>query len=183
MSQTNKLLKTAGFMTVATLLAKVCGMVRDMLIAANFSTSYIGEAYMTATKLPTMLFDLVIGGVITASFIPIFNSVMGKEDKDEAMRFANKFIGMVLMITVLITLLGVLFSDTLISLLAPEFDIKTHALASELSGIMFPMIIFTGLAFSFVGCVCTALATLPLRTCSMWALVPVWLPRFRVFLR
>ena len=151
MSQTNKLLKTAGFMTVATLLAKVCGMVRDMLIAANFSTSYIGEAYMTATKLPTMLFDLVIGGVITASFIPIFNSVMGKEDKDEAMRFANKFIGMVLMITVLITLLGVLFSDTLISLLAPEFDIKTHALASELSGIMFPMIIFTGLAFSFVG--------------------------------
>ena len=54
------MLKTAGFMTIATLLAKVCGMVRDMLIAAYFSTGYIGEAYMTATKLPTMLFDIVI---------------------------------------------------------------------------------------------------------------------------
>ena len=151
MSQTNKILKTAGFMTIATLLAKVCGMVRDMLIAAYFSTSYIGEAYMTATKLPTMLFDLVIGGVITASFIPIFNTVMDKEDKKKAFDFANKFIGMVLLITLIISVAGFLFSDTLIGFLAPEFDQQTHALASELSKIMFPMIIFTGLAFSFVG--------------------------------
>lgn len=151
MSQTNKILKTAGFMTIATLLAKVLGMVRDMLIAAYFSTSYIGEAYMTATKLPTMLFDLVIGGVITASFIPIFNSVMSKEDKKKAFAFANKFIGMVLLITLIISVGGILFSDTLIGFLAPEFNPQTHALASELSRIMFPMIIFTGLAFSFVG--------------------------------
>ncbi len=151
MSETNKMLKTAGFMTVATLLAKVLGMVRDMLIAANFSTSYVGEAYMTATKLPTMLFDLVIGGVITASFIPVFNSITGRGDKKEAMNFANRFIGMVLLITVFITVLGITFSDNLIKLLAPEFDVQTHALASQLSAMMFPMIIFTGLAFSFVG--------------------------------
>lgn len=145
------MLKTAGFMTIATLLAKVCGMVRDMLIAAYFSTGYIGEAYMTATKLPTMLFDIVIGGVITASFIPIFNGILGKKDKKEAFAFANKFIGMVLLITLLITAVGLLFSDSLIGLLAPSFDEKTHMLASELTRIMFPMIIFTGLAFSFVG--------------------------------
>lgn len=145
------MLKTAGFMTIATLLAKVCGMVRDMLIAAYFSTGYIGEAYMTATKLPTMLFDIVIGGVITASFIPIFNGILGKKDKKEAFDFANKFIGMVLFITLLITAVGLLFSDTLIGWIAPSFDAKTHMLASELTRIMFPMIIFTGLAFSFVG--------------------------------
>ena len=100
MSDTKKLLKTAGFMTVATLLAKVCGLIRDMLIAANFATSYVGDAYMTATKLPTTLFDLVIGGVITASFIPIFNGIMSKTDKKEAFEFANKFIGMVLSVTI-----------------------------------------------------------------------------------
>ncbi len=151
MSDTNKMLKTAGFMTVATLLAKVCGMVRDMLIAAYFSTGYIGEAYMTATKLPTMLFDIVIGGVITASFIPIFNGILDKENKKEAFDFANKFIGMVLIITLLITACGLLFSDGLIGMLAPDFNEQTKALASELTKIMFPMIIFTGMAFSFVG--------------------------------
>lgn len=151
MSDTSKFLKTAGFMTVATLMAKACGMVRDMLIAAYFSTSYIGDAYMTATKLPTMLFDLVIGGVITSSFIPVFNTVTGKKNKEEGFAFANKFIGLVMLITLLITAVGLIFSPALISFLAPEFDMKTHALAAELSRIMFPMIIFTGLAFSFVG--------------------------------
>ena len=151
MANDNKMLKTAGFMTVATLLAKALGMVRDMLIAAYFSTSYIGDAYMTATKLPTMLFDLVIGGVITASFIPVFNGILTKENKKEAMAFSNKFIGMVMAVTVLISLIGCIFSGNLIGLLAPEFDARTHNLASELSAIMFPMIIFTGLAFSFVG--------------------------------
>ena len=147
----NKMLKTAGFMTVATLMAKVLGMGRDMLIAAYFSTSYVGDAYMTATKLPTMLFDLVIGGVITASFIPVFTTVDGRDGKKKAFDFANKFIGLVLSITVLIAILGIMFSDTLIGLLAPEFNVQTATLASELSKIMFPMIIFTGLAFSFVG--------------------------------
>ncbi len=147
----NKMLKTAGFMTVATLMAKVLGMGRDMLIAAYFSTSYVGDAYMTATKLPTMLFDLVIGGVITASFIPVFTTVDQSDGKKKAFEFANKFIGLVLSITVLIAILGIMFSDTLIGLLAPEFNVQTAELASELSKIMFPMIIFTGLAFSFVG--------------------------------
>lgn len=151
MSQTNKMLKTAGFMTIATLLAKVCGMGRDMLIAAYFSTSYVGDAYMTATKLPTMLFDLVIGGVITASFIPVFTTVDGRDGKKKAFEFANKFIGLVLSITILIAIIGIMFSDVLIGLLAPEFNAQTASLASELSKIMFPMIIFTGLAFSFVG--------------------------------
>lgn len=138
-------------MAMATLLAKVCGMVRDMLIAAFFGSGMEGAAYMTATKLPTMLFDIVIGGVITAAFIPVFNSIIQKESRDEAIKFAGKFITGVLIITSLIAVLGIAFSDKLINFLAPEFNIETHNLAAQLSSIMFPMIIFTGLAFSFVG--------------------------------
>lgn len=151
MSMDKKMLKTAGFMAIATLLAKVCGLFRDVLIAAYFATGYQGEAYVTATKLPTMLFDIVIGGVISASFIPVFNSIIEKKDKKEAFAFANKFIGMVLLITILIAVVGIAFADPLIGFLAPDFNAQTHALAAQLSSIMFPMIIFTGLAFSFVG--------------------------------
>lgn len=147
----NKLLRTAGFMAAATMLAKICGMIRDMLIGAFFSTGTEAVAYMTASKLPTMLFDIVIGGVISATFIPVFNSVMEKKSKKEAMDFANKFITMILIITSLISIFGIVFSDFLIELMAPEFDSATHDMAAKLSSIMFPMIIFTGLAFSFVG--------------------------------
>ena len=151
MSKRENMLKTAGFMAIATLLAKVCGLVREMLIAAFFSTGYLGEAYLAATQLPMTLFDIVIGGVISASFIPIFNDLLQKKNREEAMRFANNFIGMILTVCTLITAVGILFSDQLITLLAPDFNAETHQLASQLSMIMFPMIIFTGLAFSFVG--------------------------------
>lgn len=151
MKESKVILKTAGFMAAATFLAKVCGLVRDMLIAAFFGTGMEADAYLTATKLPTTLFDLVIGGVISAAFIPIFNGVLKKEGKKEALRFANRFIGMVLLITGLITILGIAFSNKLIWFMAPDFDLATHNLAMQLSSIMFPMIILTGLAFSFVG--------------------------------
>ena len=151
MENSKKMLKTAGFMAIATFLAKVLGLARDMLIAAFFGTGIEADAYMTATRLPTTLFDIVIGGVISAAFIPVFNSVIEKDSREEALKFANKFIGMVLLITAIISALGIIFSDGLISFMAPQFDIDTHNLAKELSNIMFPMIIFTGLAFSFVG--------------------------------
>lgn len=151
MKESKVILKTAGFMAIATFLAKVCGLIRDMLIASFFGTGMEADAYLTATKLPTTLFDLVIGGVISAAFIPVFNSVLKKEGKKEALTFANRFIGMVLLITGLITVLGISFSDKLIWFMAPEFNAETHNLAMRLSSIMFPMIICTGLAFSFVG--------------------------------
>ena len=151
MSNKNGMLKTAGFMAIATLLAKMCGLLREVLIAAFFSTGFEGTAYLTATQLPMTLFDIVIGGVISASFIPIFNDLLEKKDKKTAMDFANRFLCMILLICIAISVVGTVFTEPLIRMLAPEFDSVTHNLAAQLSAIMFPMIIFTGLAFSFVG--------------------------------
>ncbi len=149
--KTKSIIKTAGFMAIATLMAKACGLLREVLIAAYFSTGIEGTAYLTATQLPMTMFDIVIGGVISASFIPIFNDILEKKDKSSAMEFANRFISMIMLICILISVVGIVFGSQLISFIAPEFNLETHDLATKLSAIMFPMIIFTGLAFSFVG--------------------------------
>lgn len=146
-----KMLLTAGFMAAATLVAKVLGLIRDSLIAAFFATGMQADAFMAASKLPTTLFDMVIGGVISATFIPVFNDIITKENKDSAVKFANKFITMILMITVLISLIGIVFADPLVNMIAPNYTGEKHELTVQLTSIMFPMIIFTGLAFSFVG--------------------------------
>lgn len=152
MSSGNKMLKTAGFMALATFLAKACGLVRESLITAYYGMDSAVDAYFAASQLPTTLFDMVIGGVISASFIPVFNGIYEKEDKATAMGFANKFIGMILTATVLLSVVGIVFSKQLITgIIAPDFTGETAALSAKLSSIMFPMVIFTGLAFSFVG--------------------------------
>lgn len=146
-----KMLLTAGFMASATLAAKVLGLIRDSLIAAFFATGMQADAFMAASKLPTTLFDMVVGGVISATFIPVFSDVITKDGRDSAVKFANKFVTMILMITVIISAFGIVFADPLVNIIAPNYSGEKHALTVQLTSIMFPMIIFTGLAFSFVG--------------------------------
>lgn len=145
------MLLTAGFMAFATFMAKALGQVRDSLMAAYFGTGIDADAFMLASKIPTTLFDVVIGGVISASFIPIFNEILTKEDKKTASEFANKFITLITTATVLIALFGIVFSHQLVHFMGPDASEETSALAIQLTAIMFPMIIFTGIAFSFVG--------------------------------
>lgn len=146
-----KMLLMAGFMAFATFISKVLGLVRDSLMGAYFGAGIEADAFMAASKLPTTLFDMVIGGVISASFIPIFNSVLSKNGKKEAEGFANKFITMIILLTLIISLVGIIFAEPLVRFMAPNFGAEAHDLTVKLTTIMFPMIIFTGIAFSFVG--------------------------------
>ena len=146
-----KMLLTAAFMAFATLLSKVLGLVRDSMLTAYFGSGMESDAFLTASTIPTQLFDVVIGGVISATFIPVFNDIMTKKSKDEAMRFVNKFITLVLLAAVIISVIGIIFASPLVTLQAPSYDAQKHLLAQQLTAIMFPMIIFTGLAFSCVG--------------------------------
>ena len=59
-----KMLLTAGFMAMATLLSKVLGLVRDSLLTAYFGSGLESDAFLTASTIPTTLFDVIIGGVI-----------------------------------------------------------------------------------------------------------------------
>lgn len=142
---------TAVLMVFVTLLAKALGMLRDILLAQNFGTSMDAVAYEAASRLPITLFDFALGGVVTAAFIPIFNELMVKEGRERAFAFANRYFNLILAVTLAIAALGMIFSAGLVSFLAPEIDGAVKALAASLSRVMFPMIIFTGIAYCYVG--------------------------------
>lgn len=145
-----KMLYTAIFMAAATLISKILGQARDSLLTAYFGSGLESDAFTTASTIPTMLFDVIIGGVISAAFIPVFNDIVSKRGKDAGMKFVNKFVTLVVCISLIVVVAGILLSGQLVSL-QTHYTGDKHALASQLTAIMFPMIIFTGLAFSFVG--------------------------------
>lgn len=149
--KSGRMIKTAVLMVIITLSAKVLGMLRDVLLAAAYGTSPEAIAYDTASRLPIIIFDFVIGGVVTASFIPVFNEVLIKKGKKDAFDFANGYVNVILLLTTALTAVGIIFAGPLVGLLAPDIAPETASLAAGLSRIMFPMMIFTGLAFSFVG--------------------------------
>lgn len=145
------LLSSAAVMSVIILLSKLMGLFRDTLVARFYGTGTESVAYTAASKLPVTVFDLIIGGVVSAAFIPVFNSVLVKKGKRDAMRFANSYVNLIIIACVVITVVGVIFATPLIGFIAPDIPSDAAALAVKLTRIMFPMIIFTGLAFSFVG--------------------------------
>lgn len=145
------MIKTFSSVFIITLIAKALGLLRDIVFAGFYGTSYEATAYFTAIKIPTQIVDIVLSSAIVSAFVPIFNEVMQKEGKEKANLFANRFINAVALIATAISVIGMVFAPQIVKLLAGGFDTPTYELTVQLTVITFPMIIFTALAFSFVG--------------------------------
>ena len=145
------IIKTFSSVFLITLVSKVLGLLRDIVFAGYYGTGFEATAYFTAIKIPTQIVDLILSSAIVSTFVPVFNEVMQKDGKEKANLFANNFINVIAIISAGISILGMLFAPQIVKLLAGGFDIKTYELTVELIRITFPMIIFTAMAFSFVG--------------------------------
>ncbi len=151
METAKKTVKTAGFMVVATLLAKFMGMYRDILFAALYGTTDAAIAYQTASRIPLLFFDIALGSAISSSFIPVFNEYLGKNEKEKAIEFSNSFLNIIFLITALICALGIVFRVQIVGLIGSGLADNVKLLSSGLVAIMFPSMIFTALAYSLTG--------------------------------
>lgn len=151
MNGAKKIIKTAGFMIFATLLAKIMGMYRDILFAALYGTGAEAVAYSTASRIPLLFFDIALGSAISSSFIPVFNEFLQKGQEEEATEFSNSFLNIIFLITGLLCAVGILLRGPIVHLLGNGLAPAVKQLAQQLVVIMFPSMIFTALAYSLTG--------------------------------
>ncbi len=149
--QKKRNIRTVGVMMALTLLGKVLGLVRDMLLGHTFGTAMAADAFLTASRIPRNFFDAIFASAISASFIPVFNEYLEKKGRDEAFSLSSAFITLMTLLTAALSALGMLFAAPLTALLADGFDAPTAALCAYLLRLLFPTVLFTGLAFSLVG--------------------------------
>ncbi|MBE6956171.1 MAG: murein biosynthesis integral membrane protein MurJ [Ruminococcaceae bacterium] len=143
--------KTISIVMIITLLGKVLGLLRDRLLAINYGMGMEANAFLTASRIPRVFFDAVFASAIAACFIPVFSEHLTRHGKGKAMKFAGTFLTVMAALTALLSVLGVAGSGLLVRLFADGYDAETTRLAVELTRIMFPTMLFTGIAFSFVG--------------------------------
>lgn len=144
-------IKTFTFMFIAMFLAKVLGLVRNMVFANFYGTGFEATAFFTASRIPLQLLDITLGAAISSTFIPVFNEFMQKKGKESAIAFANNFLNVIIVISLILTIFGILFATPIVKLIAPDLDVETMNLTIELSKILFPVMIFTAVAYVFVG--------------------------------
>lgn len=141
---------TVAIMIAATLLSKVLGLVRQMMTAGIFAASTEGVAFSVASRIPLAIFDMLFSTAIVGAFLPIYKSHLSADGK-RASAFSSAFLTAVLLVTSAAAALGVIAAPAVISLTAPDLDTETALLAAKLLRIMFPSMVFAGMAYILIG--------------------------------
>jgi len=150
-----KAAKTVAVMMGATVIAKLLGMLRGVLQANAYGTTYKANAFTAASKLPLAFFDMFLAAAVLGCFIPVYNSFKEKDSQKvtnpEADRFACIFLNFIILLCGVLAVVGIVFAEPFIKLITPGLDAATVSLAVTLTRIMFPLVIFTGSAYTLVG--------------------------------
>ena len=148
-----KAAKTIGLMAVIILLAKFMGLLRETMVANLYGQGTASDILNTATQIPLLFFDMVLGVAILSTFVPVFNRRMQQEGEVSALEFADCFMTVVVSIAMAAALLGILLAEPLVRLMTPGYAAipgKVETTAALLR-ILFPSIAFTAAAYISVG--------------------------------
>lgn len=152
-SENSRVARAAGVVGMATMLSRLFGFLRDMIVAGLFGAGLTTDAFFVAFRIPNLLRRLLGEGSLTVSFVPIFTEYLRNRSREEAMELADIVFTALSILLVAVSLLGLLFSPLIVTVMAPGF-VKMPAqydLAVFLTRLMFPYIFLISLVALCMG--------------------------------
>ena len=144
------LIKSTGTFGFYTIISRLLGYLRDILIAVFLGTSFIADAFFVAFRIPNTFRRLFAEGTFNAAFVPSYTSEMIK-GSSKSKKFAGEIFNLLLIGLFFLILIIELFMPTFVGLIAPGFtgDSVKIKLATDLTRITFPFLMFISLASFF----------------------------------
>jgi putative peptidoglycan lipid II flippase len=126
-----------------TLVSRVLGFVRDILIASFLGAGVVTDAFVVAFRFPNLFRRLVAEGAFTAAFVPLFSRSFEGEGREKALGFAAEALSVLVAALFLFTVLAEIAMPVLMYGLAPGFadEPEKFALTVELTRITFPYLL------------------------------------------
>ena len=147
------LVKSTGTFGFYTIISRLLGYLRDVLIAIFIGTSFLADAFFVAFRIPNTFRRLFAEGTFNAAFVPSYTSELVKS-KSKSKIFANEIFNLLFLGLFFLVLVIELSMPIFISLIAPGFVENTEKiqLAIDLTRITFPFLLFVSLS-SFFGAI------------------------------
>ena len=144
MNKHGKIAKAASIVGGATLLSRIFGFIRDMVVAQLFGAGMATDAFFVAFRIPNLLRRLVGEGALTASFIPVYSEYIAQKPKEEGDELVSASFSVLAVLLILLTGLGIVFSPWIIKVMAYGFsqEPEKFKLTVLLTRVMFPYIFF-----------------------------------------
>ena len=102
--------RSAGLMTVLTIVSRVTGFIRTWAMAAAIGMSLLSSSYQVANNLPNMLYELVMGGMLVTAFLPVYMGVRREQGREASNEYVGNLLGILLLVLGGISLLGTVFA-------------------------------------------------------------------------
>jgi putative peptidoglycan lipid II flippase len=136
-----------------TLLSRVVGFIRDIVLSAVLGSGAVADAFFVAFKLPNFFRRLFAEGAFSAAFVPLFSRELQDHGRAEAIAFARQAHAALLLVLVPFSIVLMLGMPWVLALLAPGMrdEAPTFAMAIEFGRIAFPYLLFISLASLYGG--------------------------------
>ncbi|MFF3857070.1 murein biosynthesis integral membrane protein MurJ [Micromonospora sp. NPDC002575] len=156
----------SAVMAIGSLVSRGTGFLRTLALTAALGGALVGDAYTTAQILPGMVYEFLLGGILTSVLIPVLVR-RRKADADQGQAYSQRLLTLAVLTLAVAALLAVAGAGLLTSLYASDKSSGAYqSLVTDLSYLMLPMIFFTGLS---------ALISAVLNTRGHFA-APMWAP-------
>ncbi len=146
------LIQSTSVVSAMTLLSRILGLIRDMVLARFFAISMVMDAFLVANRIPNMLRRFFAEGAFSQGFVPVMARYREKHSHEEAREFVDATAGTFAVILFVITLIGVIAAPILVAIVAPGFigDGGDFDLATMMLRFTFPYLFFVSLT-AFAG--------------------------------
>ena len=134
------LLRSAATVSALTLLSRVTGLIRDMLIARYFGVSGATDAFYVAFRIPNLLRRLFAEGAFSQAFLPMLSDVREKEGEERSKEFISHVFSLLAVAVFAVSVLGVICAPLIIWVIATGFAEIRKPLTSRqpLRAVCFP---------------------------------------------
>jgi putative peptidoglycan lipid II flippase len=136
------ILRSVLSMSAATTLSRITGYARTMTQAAVLGTGALANAYTLSNALPTQLYELFVGGILSSIFIPLLVERLTRHGEEDARRLTNALLTLILPFLGVVAVLGIFFAEPLVALTtawgpAEDFSRREAQEATSLAVLLF----------------------------------------------
>ena len=153
-SDTGKIARSAGTVSIAVMCSRVLGLVREQAFAILFGAGYAYDSFVVAFRIPNLLRDLFGEGALSSAFVAVFSDYDANKGEKATWKLANNVLVFFAVLLSFVTVIGVVCAEPLVRLLVNAEFVAVPGkleLTRTLTRVMFPFLIFISLSAVVMG--------------------------------
>ena len=140
------LARSAGILGLGNIASRVIGLGRDTITSYLFGSTGALSAFIVASNVPTMIYDLLVGGMLSAALVPVFSTYTAQERRGELARIASTVLTLIACAMGLAVLLLEVFAVPVASLLGDFKDPALQRVLADCLRLIAPALLLFGLS-------------------------------------